>query len=381
MKNISIVFFLLFTASAYSQIDDSLAKNFRLDFAIPDHPAFNIIDNNDDKILRPSNSQEIFSFVYSNFFNGTAPFIPKNFSIEFSPGQLIGIKKITLDDYMKDNSKRILYDIKFSLGAKLNDQDSLRNLAAGLRIPWIDKTSLLNNPGFVKDMFKSLRSTSDLRSEFIDSLRIQGVKFNGLLISPENIAADEELERHVDSLFQDYSRKTPRSLQSIRTKYKDANWNKLKFETALAVRYSSQDSLFQNIHYTKFIIWNTLAFPLRNWGQGLLGLNISNEKNDSLNSNLDTIKYSYTNFTFSSRFYAGSNNLKAFLEGSLKYNSSHFLQPSVNIGAELNITNGLWAVINFGNNWLKNTKLKTNWESSFYWKLDLRFHLPEKKHI
>ena len=381
MKNILIVFFLLFTASAYSQTDDSLAKNFRLDFAIPDHPAFNIIDNNDDNILRPSNSQEIFSFIYSNFFNGTAPFIPKNFSIEFSPGQLIGIKKITLDDYTRDNFKRILYDIKFSLGAKLNDQDSLHNLAAGLRIPWIDKTSLLNNRNFMRDAFQTLNATKDLRSAFIDSLRINGVTFNGVLISPENIAQDEELARHVDTLFQNYYTKAGLSLQSLRTKYKDANWNKLKFETAVAVRYSSQDSLFQNIHYTKFIIWNTLAFPLRNWGQGLLGLNVSNEKNDSLNNNLDTISYSFTNFTFSSRFYAGSNNLKAFLEGSLKYNSSHFLQSSLNVGAELNITNGLWAVINFGNNWLKNTKLKTDWESAFYWKLDLRFHLPEKKHI
>ena len=58
------------------------------------------------------------------------------------------------------------------------------------------------------------------------------------------------------------------------------------------------------------------------------------------------------------------------------------MRASLNAGAEINIRDGIWAVLNFGNSWSKQTNVNSlNWNSDWYWKLDLRFHLPEKKRI
>ncbi len=137
-------------------LDTTLAKKFRLDFAIPDHPAFNILDDNPDEILRPSGS-EIFSMIYSNFITGRVPVIPKDFAMEFSPGQLIKANTLQYGDfrvnsvrtkrsgettsfYPNINPKEILYGTRISIGTKINDDvDSLQNLGIGLRIPLINK--------------------------------------------------------------------------------------------------------------------------------------------------------------------------------------------------------------------------------------------------
>ncbi len=390
---LALSFFAATTLRAQTRDDSVLAKNYGLDFSIPEHPAFNILDKNDDKIMRPSNTQELFSLVYSNFFSSNSVFIPKDFSVEFSPIQLIGMRKISIEDYKK-NAKRILYDMKLSVGAKLNDGDSVRNLGAGLRITWIDKTALLHNKKFIVDAYKALRGNLDTRIHFIDSLHRNKEQYKDTIISRENIAQSSGMEKYVDTLFMDYKSSlmindtnhlsTGLSIQEIRNRYKDELWNKLKFETAIAMRYSSPDSLFSNVHFTKFRMWNTVAFPLGKSGQALVGLNYSNEKQDSTDADTqEKIKYNNNNLTFTTRVYAGSNELKAFIEGSYNIGfQNHIHDRSINSGMEFNLFNGVWAVVNLGNSWSRNTKLeKKGSQSNFFWKFDLRFHLPEKKHV
>src|SRR4051812_47438828 len=107
MKKLLIICCFLTGFNCYAQKDTTLAKNYRLDFAIPQHPGLAILDDNEDNILRPGNTQELFSVITSDFFSGKTAILPKNISLEFAPSQLIGINKITLMEYRDNSLKRI----------------------------------------------------------------------------------------------------------------------------------------------------------------------------------------------------------------------------------------------------------------------------------
>jgi hypothetical protein len=225
------------------------------------------------------------------------------------------------------------------------------------------------------------------------------VKVAGMEITDEN-SADPAFTKALDEMFYaDLKNKVlieSFSLAALRKKYKDLTWNKLKFESAFALKYSGPDSLVKNIHYSKVEMYNTLALPLGKsttthcgWGQFLLGLNLSSGIGDSVRTIADsafiikdTVKYNYTNASLAGRIYAGSNNFKAFVEGSCNYGSSELLKTSINGGAEFNIRDGIWGTLSFGNNWVKAMNDEnSHWKSDWYWKLSFRFHLPESKKI
>jgi hypothetical protein len=231
------------------------------------------------------------------------------------------------------------------------------------------------------------------KTAFKDSLIRAGYLYHGKKITDEN-SADDNFKHLVDSLYEKYAASFTSqkfmSIKALREKYKDELWNKFKFETAFALKFSSADSLVRNSHYSKFQIYNTIALPIGKSGQCLLGLNVASArydsihpvKTDSVTMKNDTVRYTVTHATLAARLYAGSNNFKMFLEGSGKYGSDKMANASLNMGAELNLSDGLWVVINIGNNWKKDTDVaNSKWVDGLFWKIDLRFHIPEKKKI
>jgi hypothetical protein len=392
MKKIYLVFILLISQQVIAQIGP-LAKSTRLDFAVSDHPAFTILDNKSDNILRPSNSQELFSFIYANFVSGTTPIIPKDFSLEFSPVQLIGINRITLEDYRK-NGNRILYDLKLSIGAKTSDDGKkLNNFATGLRFTWIDNTSLSANQEFIDKALKGLKKEAYDESMFIDSLVAAGYVYNGTPITNFMVMNDSVLRNYIDeNLYK--SRRVSRvfSIKSLREQYKNQNWNKTKFETSMAMKFSSGDSLIAHSYYSKFQFFNTYAHNLGKFGQILIGVNYADTRKDSIHRVqrdsvrviTDTVSYHYSEFTLATRIYLGTNKFKAFIEGSGKYTTDKMMRLGINVGAELNVYDGIWASVNFGNNWARSTDTTLpdrKWSSDFYWSLDFRFKIPEKMNL
>lgn len=392
MKNILVLLGICSSLLIYGQTGSPLAKNGRLDFAVPEHPAFNILKSNTDNILRPGNSQELLSLIYSDFLSGTTPIIPKDFSVEFSPAQLIGINSITLEDYNK-NGKRILYDSKVSIGGKTSEDGSnLMAFATGLRLTWVDHTSLATNRDFIDEACKGLVSEAKATTTFINQLINEGYKLNGTVLSDELVASDDNVKNSLDSLYKVYfadSSFFSADMKAMRDKYKNAVWNKIKFESAMAIKFNSPDSLFVNSYYSMFQLYNTVALPVGNSGQWLIGLNYANTRKDSIESKsmdslaitYDTVRYKYSLLTLSTRLYAGTNKLKAFIEGSGKYENSDKLWLGITIGAEINITDGIWAMINAGNTWTKSTGKTASgdaWTDEWYWGFDFRFKIPEK---
>jgi hypothetical protein len=408
MKHLPFFIFILYFFTAQGQENDPLIKNFRLDFAIPDHPAFSILDKQSDNVLRPSNTQELFSIIYSDFISGKSFLIPKNFSLEFSPALLVGINGITYDDYKSGGSRRILYDMKASIATKVNEDDSLQNIAAGLRFTWVDESSLFYNDAFIKEAYQEMHKSLSSEVKFQDSL-FKSEEFRkefgiptGMSIT-DALANDATLTQKIHERFISEIEKHPEyeifEIESVRKKYRNLNWNKMKFETAFALKFSAPDSFVSHSRYARFEVYNTFAFPIGNnnesgkpgWGQGLIAVNFSNERSDTIilqsadsNSFIsDTVTSNFSSFTIASRLYAGNNAFKTFIECSYKSEIDRLRKISLNIGSEINLTDGLWAVINFGNEWINaaDSKSKTASKSNWIWKIDLRFHLPEKKKI
>ena len=394
MKSIIIILCVCLSLNAYAQLDSTLAKYGKLDFAISEHPAFSILGNNSDNILRPSNTQELFSIIYANFLSGKSAVVPKDFSMEFSPVQLLGINKITFQDY-RNNAKRILYDAKISVAAKTsNDGRNLQNFAVGTSVTWIDKSSLASNTQFVDEVCKGLKKDAVDENAYIRYLISERQLYNGKNFTEDDIAANNDLRDYIDSLYRNRTDNLNDtrffSVKSLRQQYKKDNWNKFKFETAIAVRFSSNDSLVAHNHYSKFELYNTIALPLGKSGQWLTGLNFSDVRTDSIQItasegttvNGDTVSSHVFLSSLASRIYVGSNDFKTFFEGSGKIGSDKMLRLGLNIGAEFNILDGIWAMVNFGNNWSKSTdsSIRTrNWTNTWYWSFNLRFKLPETK--
>ncbi|MFL5763828.1 MAG: hypothetical protein ACJ77K_07795 [Bacteroidia bacterium] len=401
MKKTIFILLCMPVLGAFAQTDSSLAKYYRLDFAIPQHPGLSILDDNSDNILRPGNTQELFSVITSGFFSGTTPILPKNLSFEFAPSQLVGINKITLSDYRNNDLMRILYDAKISVGARTKDNENLQNLGLGIRFTWVDKTSLSKNKEFISEAIDLLSRSAELHKNFEKKLMethtlIRNQKVTKLALG------DSLFQESVDSAFRldpeiiGLATQEQFRIEALREKYKEVTWNKLKFESAFALKYSSPDSLVHNIHYSKFEIYNTLALPLGKatkshcgWGQLLIGLNVSSGIGDSIRvitdsafTITDTVRYKYSSANLSGRIYAGSNGFKTFLEGSCRYQNGGQVKATLNGGAEFNVRDGIWAALLFGNSWTSPPTGGTGpWKSDWFWRLSLKFHLPETKKI
>lgn len=374
MKKLITFYLFLSLFSSYGQEQNGLAKDYNLNFAVPDHPAFFILDNNPSNIIKPGNSMELFSVLASNIISGNSFIVPKDLSIEFAPAQLLGYHKITFEDYRK---RRALYDVKFSLGAKsVQKMDSVTNLALGLRLTWVNKAS-------VHAAYDHVRNRMLAKDKFRENLEKRGEKFGDKPISLIGMAEDPMMQNYVDKLYEEDLRKEV-------SKSKDEFWNKFKLETSAAIKYSSPDSLIKAISFSKFQIWNSLALPIGKSSQLLIGANYALVRNDSLyfikndtgGFRIDTLKYFRHLPNLSARFYAGSNSLKAFIEGSAKYSTDRQMLYTLNMGAEFNIRDGIWAVLNAGNNWTKSTDKNNGLPpstSKWFLKIDLRYHLGEKR--
>ncbi len=229
--------------AAANALDSTLAKNFRLDFAVPDHPAFNVLENNPDEILRPSGS-EVFSIIYSNFIMGRVPIIPKDFAMEFSPAQVIRANKLTYGDFnvtpRKDanghsksvvfNGKQIYNGIRISLGTKASkNADSLQNLAVGISIPLIDRGDYRTDPVYKDKIIEKLTNFLDKSNSF-DELSAK-VIYHYLLVDKKYDAQIGEFASAISKIKADYQNERDKS-KPIENAIADINLAVQKLEEA-----------------------------------------------------------------------------------------------------------------------------------------------------
>ncbi|MBI1928035.1 hypothetical protein HYR99_27805 [Candidatus Poribacteria bacterium] len=130
----------------FAKGENDLSKAYRVDFAVPDSPAFKVLGVDPSNTLRPSSVRELLVGTSDFMGKDGALTIPKNFAAEFAPILLIGGKNLTLRDYQKHP---YLYRLRVSAATKreetanqdVNQENGTpTELGLGLRVSIIDKS-------------------------------------------------------------------------------------------------------------------------------------------------------------------------------------------------------------------------------------------------
>ena len=358
---------MFFCQLVIAQMEDSTVSQFNLNFAVPDIPAFKALDIDPSDIVRPSDPKAI-SLMVSQFQNHGQFVIPQSFAAEIAPGMLVS-PKMTLKEYQQSGINRFLYKARISIGT-MRDDNSISSMAGGVRFTLIDKGDFRNDTAFLrKNIYTPLDSLTEITTK---AKRIYIKKYN----TPGDPTVDFASPKFIvirDSLVKLFYKTNKNIIDSINSsidqsieKYKKENWNKARLEMAYALVGTSPDSLGKNLRSTKHSVWLIGAFPVKAWGQFLIGANYQYTLNDSA--------YFNHNLNAATRFYAGGNRLKAFVEGEYKYND--FTQINnllVCMGGEVNIRDGIWLHFSAG---VENA-LSGDASSQFISSFNLFLTLPE----
>lgn len=292
-------------------------KKAKADYAIPDAPAFKILQTDPTSVLRPTSSREV-AVTIANLFKGGK--IPDNYALEISPGLLLAN---SLDNYKKNP---FFYRARISFATKTME-NSVKHLGLGVRLTLYDDTDLRLNNGYEEILKKIGKSSDDLNSSCADELaaKITDDNFNALL------------EECIDAKKEYFSKK----INVIRDSVKEKNWNAPIVEMGFATSALSGDSLAKSLFVTSYQFWLSAALPLGKDGQVVAGLNGGVSKNDK-----DELKKSEGSLGV--RGYYGTNKQKLFLEADIKAASEILPSYSLNIGYEYNVMNGVWADLSLG---------------------------------
>jgi hypothetical protein len=338
-------FWLLFNSYSFSQVKpDAFLNKVRVDFAVPDAPAFKVLQNDPSSVLRPASARDV-AITIADLFQGGK--IPENYALEFSPGLIFG------NSLTRYQENPFFYRARISFATK-SLENSARQVGAGIRLTLWDETDLRMDKTLQAELIKLGEQSVNLLAECVSELEDEGIDdeqsdYQGLL--------NERLEE------KGFEKISP-LIDKRREIAKKKKWNAPIVEVGFAMSALSGDSLAKNLAVDSYRWWLAGAFPLGSEGQIVAGLNGGITKNTN-----GELKNSESNFGL--RGYYGNNQQKVFFEGGIRAASEFLPSLSFNIGYEYNLLNGLWADISLGLIKKEGSKFVSN--SS----LNFRFATPE----
>lgn len=297
----------------------SLAAVYRVNFAIPDAPAFELLAVDPATILRPQSVRELaLGFASFRAPDGSLT-IPRAFAIELSPGLLVRGGDLRVRDY---NRQKLLYALRLS-GAVLRDSTApgASRLAFGARMTLVDEADFRTDTAYaVSDRVTDL--TASILAVYLQARRRVGPTAE-LVLLPDEEAQIERLN------------------ERIRERWAARYWNADVAEIASAVRAATADSAGRDPRIDAVALWGTYAKGLGRWGQGLLGVRLGAER-DSLGAELRRAAGAGV------RLYAGSNRYKGFAEAQQQQRAGRGATWLANAGFELAVASWLWATFSAG---------------------------------
>lgn len=306
------------------------AAMFRVNFAVPDAPAFDILDVDPSNILRPSSVQEL-GLAASNFAGSDNTFqVPRSFAVEFAPYLLARGRDLTLQQYRGSFAVQRLHSLRFS-GATNRSADSARTqVGLGIRLNLLDRA----DPRLDNRLVNQLTAIADSINTLYVKVLTKGplpLDVQSGVVQPEILgdAARAQVEQ-----LQEQSRE-------LKAAYEEAHWNDQVLDVAYALRVSAADSLGNDPRSDAHTVWATLGLPVLSWGQFLLGVRAGMERR------VDEEDFGRT-ASAAARFYAGTNDYKFFVEGELRddrVSNGDFLFHG---GGELNVIEWAWTTFSFG---------------------------------
>ncbi|WP_378182285.1 hypothetical protein [Aquimarina sp. SS2-1] len=155
-----LLFLLMFIG--YSQEteqpgDNQDAYTFKLDYNVPESPAFAVLDANPTTIMRASTPQEIITHLASNFLSGNE--VNPGLAFDFNPYLTFGGRLKSVKEYRNSYGKRFLANLQLSF-ATINSQDFPDDLlfSGGLRATLFDSKDLMFDEQLGKDIDGALSS-------------------------------------------------------------------------------------------------------------------------------------------------------------------------------------------------------------------------------
>lgn len=378
MKKISpiILLLIMITTGLKSQdIDSVTLSKLKLNFVVPDMPAFKTLDRDPSDLLSPSTVKALAVSLSS--FNDKGKFIiPKAFALEISPALLINSSKEGLNKLSKYADNRVMNSLRISVGSSTDTllSKSTRNLALGLRISLIDKGDPTTDKDFQKIIAQKLREIR--KSERYEKSKKEFAKLKDL--DPEKIDLDSLINANLSGFnkyFQDQEdiqKPFEEQIKDEKEKYRKKHWNDDKLDIAVAIMSSSPDSVLKNVRFHQINFWGFYAIKAGQTGQFIFGISGQVYKNL-----IDTAKITknktYTKLSIPARYLIGTNRVKGFAELQYSYASlKNENKLLVNLGSELNIIDGIWINIYAGLDYSS-----FNQTSTVVANLNLKLTLPE----
>jgi hypothetical protein len=387
MKKLLILsVFTILTLESIAQSPDTTKFPFnkmKLNFAIPDMPAFKAMGTEASNLLRPSTPQA-FAIIAPQFWTSdlNRTVLPKNIAFEISPILLSQQNKkvpITLNQFLKN---KVANSFRISVGTARDStekQPKATKLGVGFRISLIDNgnlnydTKYLENEGLI--MADSAKLIQELKTKWIQIKIKQTGRGAGEIVRDTTLK--NEFEKYRDSTIivmrklRSNEKFYTEKLIALKDDYKNKNWNAGKLDIAVAFVGRSSDQFTSNLKFDKISSWVTGSIRCKDWGQWLHGINYSYADNVFSDKEKKTI--SFSQFSYTTRLFVGSNNLKGFIEGQYLYNGfDESNNGFLNIGGEFALgQSGIWIHCYAGYQHGENLKQVIG-------NLDFRFSLPEK---
>jgi hypothetical protein len=286
-------------------------KDYKIDFAIPDAPAFKLLQVDESAILRPQTVRDLTVAIDGFRGNNNAFVVPKQFGVEVSPGLLIDTGRLTLNDY---SAKKFLYATRFS-GATGRDSLNRGQLAFGLRFSLVDEQDLRTkgaggSDSVVTAFTKKILDVYDAAGERRGKPKPDERK--------KPITLNEEEANAIKALS-----------DSIKEYWAERYWNATSVDFAIAARALTTDSLGHDPKIDEVAGWLTYANGLSGWGQILFGAKIGTAR--QIDGGF------HASNTISTRLYIGSNVLKGFVEGQEAVGSNTDPKWLLNSGVEIRL--------------------------------------------
>ena len=333
---------------ASMSVDSLSVAKARLDYAVPDAPAFKMIDIDPSGIMRPTSARDLAGILSTIGSNGGG--------IELAPGLLFGDPN--LSQYKDDP---FWYRVRLSASMKLVENGG-KDIAFGVRTTILDKSDLRSDDLLTQKLVEIGHMSESIRNEckdyIVDTLRVDPIdntsEFNRIFDSCYTARLETYLETNFDAL-----------IEHLRKQAKERNWNRAIMELGSAYLLSGSDSTLRSLTSSKYALWFSYGFPLGPSGQCFIGINGQRMigKTGKLDASMAAAAV---------RFYFGNNERKVY--GQMDWKGSDGKLPEVyfSLGGELMVSNGIWIDASLG---LLDSKERSS--AQLVTTLNLRLATPE----
>lgn len=157
---ILLSFFTILTQGQSSN-DSIEVYRLKLDYNVPESPAFSILDANPTTVMRANAAQEVVINLASNFISGNN--VDPGLAVDFNPYFVFGGRFENIKEYReRSNLKRILANTQLSLATiSSNEFPEDLFLSGGIRVTLFDSKDLLFDDTLLQDIRDNLGKGDD----------------------------------------------------------------------------------------------------------------------------------------------------------------------------------------------------------------------------